>query len=607
MALYLCSGVAAAGETLQLLSGEFLPETSMRLPDDDDPRWRPARLPDHWEQPGRVEEGSSGWYRFRVEAPARPGQPWGLYFLRGGINLAAYFNRSFVGDGGRFDEPMAFNANRPLLFTLPEKMLAADGHNLVHVYLRGYPHFVGMFPFEAGPLRELQPRHELRSLLQTQVGFGLMVLTLGSALFSFTLYLRNRDQTLYLWFALCAAGWSIFGANMSVRDLPLPGRYWLALVHSSIDWACALQLMFVHRFLGLRRPRVEGLMLALAAAGTLFNFLGGWWTLRYVGSVFNLISLLSLVYCVIFAFGRRKVSGRGDVTMLCAGLLLQLLFAGHDYGLTVTRSAEWYRHSIFMMHFVVPLFLTVLGWRILDRSLVARRDVEDANLQLETRVAAARRALEQAFERRCELERQQAMLEERERIHRDLHDDLGAKLLTLIHSGDSEATVELARAALADLREVVSLNPEDVVNLRGVLAEMEAEALQRALRAQCRLRWDYPQDCCHLEVPSGFAFHLARILREAVSNGLRHGAAAQIGVAFRLVHGEFEMRIADDGCGLEGSQPGVGMRGMCARAEALRGRIHWRRGEAGGTVVELLAPLPATDPDAAVNGSVLMS
>ncbi len=603
LALVLSSAPAVA-QTLSLSSGEFLPEPSMQLPDDADPRWRPVQLPDQWNEPGRAGVESSGWYRFRVEAPTDADGPWGLYFLRGAINLAAYFNRSFIGSGGRFEEPMAFNANRPLLFAVPQPLLSDDGHNLVHVYLRGYPHFVVLYPPEVGPLKELRPAYEWRRLLQSDISFGLTALTLVTALFSFALYLRNRDQSLYLWFALFTACWGVFGANMSVRDLPLPGRYWLALVHSSIDWACALQLVFVHRFLDARRPRIEAAVLALAALGTLCNLLGSWWTLRYVGAFFNLLSVLSLVYVLAYTYGRRHHSR--DAAMLCAGLLLQLLLALHDYGLAATRSANWYGHSGFLLHFAVPLFLIVLGWRVLDRSLVARRDLEELNLQLETRVAEARRSLEQGFEKRCELERQQAVLEERERIHRELHEDLGGKLLTLIHAGESEANVELARSALADLREVVIFDPAIAVSLRGTLAEMEAEAQQRTARAGCRLHWVYPEGVDELEVPPLFAFHLARILREAVSNALRHGEAPELRVDFRLGDGSLHMRVADSGCGFEGSRPGIGMRGMCARTELLRGRIQWKQGEYGGTVVELQVALPGLDMGHDPIRSVLM-
>lgn len=594
---------AAADRSVAVVSGEFLPEPSLRLPDDSDPRWRPITLPDQWNQPGRQAEGSSGWYRFRYAAKPQDDAASALYFLRGGINLAVWFNRSFVGDGGSFTEPMAFNANHPLLFVVPSALLAPTGDNVIHVYLRGYPYFTAMFPLEAGPLAELRPRYEIRMLLQNELSFGLMLVTIVGALFSFTLWLRYRQQTLYLWFAACSAFWAMFCANMSVRDILIPGPYWLALIHSSIDWSCALQLVFVHRFLEARRPRLERAMLLLAAAATLSNFLGSWWTLRYVGSLFNLASLLSIGYCFAFAIGRWRHRPLGEVRLLCLGLGFELLFALHDFGLAAIRSATWYNNSIFLMHFVVPLFMTALGWRLLDRTQGALREVERLNRGLEVGVAAARSALEQAFDQRCLLERQQATLEERERIHRDLHDDLGAKLLTLLHTADRAETVELARAALADLREVVTLNPEDTVSLRGTLSEMEGETAQRVNRVGVELQWRYPPGCDAVEVPSGYAFHLTRILREAVSNALRHGATPAIDVIFRIDGGTLWMRVADEGGGLNGTRPGHGMRSMCARTEALRGRINWNTPEGRGTVVELRVPLPQDGP----KDSVLMS
>lgn len=598
-------GVAAwAGDSIQIRSGEFLPELSPALPDDADPRWRPVQLPDLWNEPGRYgTDAAGGWYRFRLSAVPRSEEPWSLYFLRGGINLAVYLDRQALGDGGSFDEPMAFNANRPLLFTVPAGLLAGRDEHVVHVYLRGYPYFIGIYPLEAGPQHELRPRYERRYMLQTQLGFGLMMVTLIAALFGFMLWRRNRDLRLYLWFAFCALCWTVFGANMSMRDVPLPGRYWLALIHSSIDWACALQLVFVHRFLDARRPRIERAILLVAAAGTLGNFLGSWWLLRHFGALTNLLSLFSIAYCVVFAIGRWRHSPRGEVLLLCVGLGLQLLFAIHDFGLALTRAPEWYRHSIFLMHFVVPLFMAALGWRLLDRTLAVRREVAQLNRALESRVAEARSALEQAFDQRCLLERQQAMLEERERIHRDLHDDLGAKLLTLVHSAGDAETVELARSALADLREVVALNPEDAVSLRGTLSEMQTETVQRALRAGVELQWRYPPGVDTVEVPAGYAFHLARILREAVSNALRHGGTRALDVTFQIDCGALWMRVGDEGKGLDGSRPGHGMRNMCARAEALRGSIHWRHGGLAGTVVELRVPLPTEAP----KDSVLMS
>ena len=55
--------------------------------------------------------------------------------------------------------------------------------------------------------------------------------------------------------------------------------------------------------------------------------------------------------------------------------------------------------------------------------------------------------------------REQAASQERERIYSDLHDDLGAKLLTIVHTSESERIATLAREAAAHLRLLQEANP----------------------------------------------------------------------------------------------------------------------------------------------------
>ncbi len=594
--LLLAAGAAtgqARADTAQLLtSGDFLPEAAMALPDDVDPRWRPVVLPDVWRGDERFAGGSAGWYRFRLAGLQSGGEAWAIYLQRASLNVTVYFNRSMLGDGGSFDEPMALYANRALLLTVPAPLLRPDA-NVLHVYLRGYPNFTGLPPLEVGPLDELKPEYERRRLLQNHAGLGLMMLSLVACGFGLSFWRRHPDEPVYLWFGLTAAFWSVFCAYTAFSQPLLPGRWWLATVHSAIDWSFASQLIFVHRFLDMRRPRLEQVALGLAVVATLVNFLGGWWELRYLGSLMHLPGLISVAYCLVFAIGRGRLSPRTDVVLLCAGLALELGLVLSDALPTVAGAEGRYLNPLLLAHFAVPLLLYAMAWRLIDRSLAMRRELEQLNRRLEGRVAQVRAEVEQVYRHRYTLEREQARLEERERLHRDLHDDLGAKLLTLVHSAGNEQNVALARSALADLREVVSLNPEDAISLRGALSEMETDARHRAEGMHCRLDWRYSAEAEELEVPSGFAFHVARILREAVGNALHHGRANQVEVQVSVVGGGLCVQVRDDGCGNADYRPGGGMNRMRTRAGQLRGEVRWRPLPGGGTCVELGAPLPA--------------
>ena len=75
---------------------------------------------------------------------------------------------------------------------------------------------------------------------------------------------------------------------------------------------------------------------------------------------------------------------------------------------------------------------------------------------------------------------------ERKRIASDLHDDLGAKLLTIVHTARATRIPQLAREALEDMRLSVRGLPASPVRLADALADWRAETIARLGQAQDR-------------------------------------------------------------------------------------------------------------------------
>ena len=86
------------------------------------------------------------------------------------------------------------------------------------------------------------------------------------------------------------------------------------------------------------------------------------------------------------------------------------------------------------------------------------------------RVEQKHAQLQASYARMGELEKEHAVTEERERIYRDLHDDVGAKLLSLVYRAQRPEDADLARSALRDLREVVSCTGADRFSLEEAAA-----------------------------------------------------------------------------------------------------------------------------------------
>ncbi len=179
---------------------------------------------------------------------------------------------------------------------------------------------------------------------------------------------------------------------------------------------------------------------------------------------------------------------------------------------------------------------------------------------------------------------------ERERIYQDLHDDLGAKLLQLIHSAENPQQADLARAVMQDLRDVVSRSRRPPAPLLQLLGEIEAEARQRLAAVNAELVWEQEAELADVALDQTQTLHLIRIGREAISNALRHGGAHWLRVRAFRANTELLLEITDDGS-YRPAQIGEG-RGtatMRERASALQGDIRWDQGTLGGTKVLLRA------------------
>lgn len=181
---------------------------------------------------------------------------------------------------------------------------------------------------------------------------------------------------------------------------------------------------------------------------------------------------------------------------------------------------------------------------------------------------------------------------ERERIARDIHDDLGARLLTLLHRSD-ESLQPLVREAIGETRSLLGTLSQAGPRLDEAIANWRVEIGERADALGVTLAWDnHCADASAVLLSARQYANLTRILREAVSNALRHSGAGRLEVVFRREGGDLLLRVGDDGCGLPAlaTSGGRGLAIMRSRAIELEGQVEWRA--EGGCVVEMRLPLP---------------
>lgn len=225
---------------------------------------------------------------------------------------------------------------------------------------------------------------------------------------------------------------------------------------------------------------------------------------------------------------------------------------------------------------MITLLAGMLGFYLATQRL--RRAAPDPSTTAAPAVAADATALAAAVQA------------ERERIYCDLHDDLGAKLLELVYRAESTETAALARSALRDLRDVVSKTRGQAASLLESLSEIEQESRQRLALAEIELHWQQDEDLRERSLDGATHLQLFRILREAITNVIRHAQAEVLKVRVAEVSEILRIEIKDDGHGSHQSD-GRGKSSMRKRAEDLSGHITWRGGTEGGTRVLLSLPL----------------
>lgn len=189
---------------------------------------------------------------------------------------------------------------------------------------------------------------------------------------------------------------------------------------------------------------------------------------------------------------------------------------------------------------------------------------------------------------------ERGVAEERTRVSRDLHDDVGARLLSGLHRTDIGETRKILREAIADIRTIAGALAGDRLPLSAVVADLRHETAQRIEAAGLALDWPVKLDDdedVEIMVDYGVYRNFVSALREIVSNTLRHAGASRLRVIITWSTERLDARIEDDGIGLrKGAGGGNGLRNIAARIAEIGGRIDFPA-TPRGTAVAITLPL----------------
>jgi signal transduction histidine kinase len=208
---------------------------------------------------------------------------------------------------------------------------------------------------------------------------------------------------------------------------------------------------------------------------------------------------------------------------------------------------------------------------------------------------------------RAQAQRDQSMLavlEDRDRIARDLHDLVIQRLFAT-----GLQLQGMQRMVRPEVQERIGRAVEDIDatirDLRTAIFELHHQPGRRSLRADVQgLVEEYtsalgfrPELICtgplDSAVPAVVRPQILAAVRESLSNVVRHAHASAVQVEIAVTSADVTARVTDNGVGITSSDRRSGLRNLEERAAALGGTVRLESNQPHGTVLELRAPLHA--------------
>lgn len=209
-----------------------------------------------------------------------------------------------------------------------------------------------------------------------------------------------------------------------------------------------------------------------------------------------------------------------------------------------------------------------------------------------------------------------AVVEERNRLAREMHDALGHRLTVAIVQLEGaqrliptapDRAARMIGAMREEMKEAIAELRRTVTALRAPLEDGEGTPLNAALARLAQSFQDSTGLAVHLDLlgalpdlPEAHRLALYRAAQESLTNAQRHAAAKQVWLTVSAANGHITLTAADDGKGFgkraETSEGSYGLRGLRERAAQLGGELALEMRPGGGAQLRFSLPLPSQTP-----------
>lgn len=565
---------AAEGLTIRHLEHTVANTTT---PPTADAPWETVSLPySKYPEPyGSMEDYEESW--FRIPLSELKLEQWlmpSLYIWRHNVRAGVYLDNHFLG--GTIQTPavsrLNMSWNHPLLINIP-KGISGD---YLYIKVDAGPGGTTLSPLIFGERLDLEAEYKQRYFLQIEVSFWLFILCVLLALLGFWLWVQRRDEQLYLEFSALALFSGVTTSFFFLEFVPIGMYAWITIQHVASAWVLLLVIRFTLSALNLNWPKLKWRMTFCILLITACYPLLPPYYLQPVGYTVSLLltlfgTLLGLY--IIFLTIKAPTSTRLWFSVAYVGLFI---LQSHDFYYAFLSEPEVHILASNWMPMSSPLLAMAFLAHLIHRFTNALDVSESLNKTLEARVAATSQELKLSYEKNREIELDNRANEERSKIYRSLHDDLSSQLISIVHTSKDQKQRNMARQALESLRESIykasnpALSFSECIDLIHVEAQLRLTSAGKHYSLQKNTELDF-------ELEPGTAYNLTRIVREAISNILRHSNCDHVEFIVQNLDNEIDIRLKDNGTSrvIESFQSG-GLANIRYRAEQIGAELKWQ-------------------------------
>jgi len=411
-------------------------------------------------------------------------------------------------------------------------------------------------------------------------------------IFSLFLWRKRPKDKQYLQFSVLCFSWSVVLLYMFLPYSPFSPQVWLKIGYASADVAGMAMFFFINSMMNFKHRLLEKILLIVMFALIAIYLLLPLNKIFYIVAFAHLLTLFFVLYAlgktILIAFKSKNLTAR-SISIGGAWVALFISYDNIAFLLAHKKNIALPDFTLMQHGFLFLLFTFFI--LLIQRFMDALEKSEDINSFLEQKINVITEELNQSYQASRLLEIARSTEIERQNIMRDLHDDIGAKLISITSSSNSAEQAELGREALISMKDIVSQSNSltNDINSTVIIATTEMEA--RFESANIKTFIDADETLDEILVPPKTCYHLSRILREIATNIIKHSKASQVAVNYQFsdcLHYE----ITDNGIGMDiANNVGNGLRNIQFRINAIHGSIKMTSENNTGLKISLTIPL----------------